>query len=88
MFLFSIQHPALQVNDNAQGVRVVENFIQLHLRKDVTLALSSIGVVQPTVIQMLAIPKIQRGKNVLCAAETGNTNPSLVVLTCLTFDPL
>ncbi len=34
-------------------------------------ALEEIGVTKPTVIQMLAIPKIVRGRNVLCASETG-----------------
>jgi superfamily II DNA/RNA helicase len=49
----------------------VENFSQLYLRSDVVNALENIGVTQPTVIQMLAIPKIAAGKNVLCASETG-----------------
>ena len=53
------------------GSRVVESFSQLYLRGDVVNALENIGVTQPTVIQMLAIPKIAVGKNVLCASETG-----------------
>lgn len=73
----SIQHPALQTNDVSQGARVVETFTQLHIRRDVVQALNSIGVTQPTVIQMLAIPKIQRGKNILFASETGNRWPTL-----------
>ena len=50
---------------------MVDNFSDLYLREDVVSALKEIGVTKPTVIQMLAIPKIVRGKNVLCAAETG-----------------
>lgn len=49
----------------------MENFSQLYLRSDVVSALENIEVTQPTVIQMLAIPKIAAGKNVLCASETG-----------------
>ena len=49
----------------------MENFSHLYLRSDVVGALENIGVTQPTVIQMLAIPKIAAGKNVLCASETG-----------------
>lgn len=49
----------------------MENFSELYLRDDVVNALENIGVTQPTVIQMLAIPKIAAGKNVLCASETG-----------------
>jgi len=50
---------------------MAENFSELYLREDVVESLNEMGVTKPTVIQMLAIPKIVRGKNVLCAAETG-----------------
>ena len=49
----------------------MDNFSQLYLRSDVVSALEGVGVTQPTVIQMLAIPKIAAGRNVLCASETG-----------------
>ena len=70
-----MQHPALQVGgeDRALGTRVADNFTQLFLRSDVVSALEGIGVTQPTVIQMLAIPKIAAGRNVLCASETGKS---------------
>ena len=63
------QHPSLQ----ALGTRVVDSFSQLFLRDDIVSALDGVGVTHPTVIQMLAIPKIAAGKNVLCAAETGKS---------------
>ena len=50
---------------------MAENFSELYLRDDVVESLNEMSVTKPTVIQMLAIPKIVRGKNVLCAAETG-----------------
>lgn len=49
----------------------MQSFSDLSLRDDVVSALTEVGVTKPTVIQMLAIPKILRGKNVLCASETG-----------------
>lgn len=70
--LTALQHPSLQVgSDHSLGARVVDSFSQLYLRSDVVSALEGIGVTQPTVIQMLAIPKISAGRNVLCASETG-----------------
>lgn len=50
----------------------MRTFSDLLLREDVVSALAEVGVTEPTLIQMLAIPKILRGKNVLCASETGN----------------
>ena len=50
---------------------MVRNFSELSLREDVVSALTEVGVTKPTLIQMLAIPKILRGKNVICASETG-----------------
>ena len=51
---------------------MLESFSQLPLRSDVVGALGGVGVTRPTVIQMLAMPKIARGKNVLIASETGS----------------
>lgn len=61
----SSKHPALDV-------KTPETFKDLRLRDDVVEALKSIGAEKPTVVQMLAIPKILRGRNTLCAAETGS----------------
>ena len=63
------QHPALAQHSNP---RVVDSFSQLLLRSDVVAAMEESEVTRPTVIQMLAIPKICRGKNVLIASETGD----------------
>ena len=57
--------------DGFRGQRRIEDFSDLYLREDVVSALQDVGVTKPTVIQMLAIPKIIRGKNVMCASETG-----------------
>lgn len=55
------------------GDRVVQNFSELFLRDDVVASLTRVGATKPTVIQMLATPKILRGKNVLFASETGTS---------------
>lgn len=59
------------------------SFSELYLRSDVVKALEGIGVSQPTVIQMLAIPKIAAGRNVLCASETGKRVSQLMWLKLL-----
>lgn len=66
------KHPALSSGEPVMGQRLVQNFSELSLQGDVVSALDEVGVVKPTVIQMLAIPKILRGKNVICASETGS----------------
>lgn len=62
------QHPAIISASNS----TIKTFTQLRLRDEVVNALHHNNITQPTLIQMLAIPKILRGKNVLCAAETGS----------------
>ncbi|XP_062502583.1 uncharacterized protein LOC134179663, partial [Corticium candelabrum] len=48
------------------------SFSDLQLNNDVVDALRAINVIKPTVIQMLSIPKILRGRNVIVSAETGS----------------
>lgn len=57
--------------DGFKSKKLVKDFSDLYLRDDVVAALQEVGVTKPTVIQMLSIPKIVRGKNVFCASETG-----------------
>lgn len=72
MYCIGFQHPALlDVPPQTGPVRIIDSFSQLSLREDVIGALKSVGVTRPTTVQVLAIPKIARGKNVICAAETG-----------------
>ena len=42
------------------------------LRNDVIDSIESMGISQPTVIQLKGIPMILKGRNVLCAAQTGS----------------
>eukprot|EP00112_Aurelia_sp_Birch-Aquarium-sp1_P015857 Seg3545.2 transcript_id=Seg3545.2/GoldUCD/mRNA.D3Y31 product="DEAD-box ATP-dependent RNA helicase 39" protein_id=Seg3545.2/GoldUCD/D3Y31 len=49
----------------------VPTFSKFNLRNDVIQGLESLQISQPTVIQMKAIPAILKGKDVLCAAQTG-----------------
>lgn len=48
------------------------SFGALKLRPDVLKAVKSFDIHRPSGIQLMAIPEIMHGKNVLCAAETGS----------------
>lgn len=47
-------------------------FHNLHLCRELVEALSSVNLTHPTTVQLQTIPKILKGHNVLCAAETGS----------------
>ena len=49
----------------------VPTFTKFDLRNDVLQGIESLQISQPTIIQMKAIPAILKGKDVLCAAQTG-----------------
>ena len=49
----------------------VPTFSNFNLRNDVIQGLESLQISQPTIIQMKGIPAILKGKDVLCAAQTG-----------------
>lgn len=77
LLVLFFQHPALAGGKPVGGERLVQNFSELLLREDVVASLTEVEACKPTVIQMLAIPKILRGKNVLFASETGEVVCSL-----------
>ncbi|XP_026233323.1 probable ATP-dependent RNA helicase DDX28 [Anabas testudineus] len=47
-------------------------FGDLRICKELLDALDSIGITHPTTVQLQAIPKVMKGHNILCAAETGS----------------
>lgn len=47
-------------------------FRSLHLCPELVEALGNNSIIHPTTVQLLTIPKILNGHNVLCAAETGS----------------
>ncbi|XP_028665172.1 probable ATP-dependent RNA helicase DDX28 [Erpetoichthys calabaricus] len=51
---------------------IKRTFQSLGLCPELTSALQSVGIVHPTIVQLQTIPNLLRGKNVLCAAETGS----------------
>ncbi|XP_068587255.1 probable ATP-dependent RNA helicase DDX28 [Cebidichthys violaceus] len=46
-------------------------FNNLHICKELVEALNSVNITHPTTVQLQTIPKVMKGHNVLCAAETG-----------------
>lgn len=47
-------------------------FNELCICKELVEALDSINITHPTTVQLQTIPKVMKGQNVLCAAETGS----------------
>ncbi|XP_028257684.1 putative ATP-dependent RNA helicase DDX28 [Parambassis ranga] len=54
------------------GQKKPVTFNNLHVCKELVEVLASIGIVQPTTVQLQTIPKVMKGHNILCAAETGS----------------
>lgn len=47
-------------------------FDHLRICKELVETLNSINITNPTTVQLQTIPKVMRGHNILCAAETGS----------------
>lgn len=52
--------------------RASVTFNNLHLCKELVEALDSVNITHPTTVQLQTIPKVMKGQNILCAAETGS----------------
>ncbi|XP_006010709.1 probable ATP-dependent RNA helicase DDX28 [Latimeria chalumnae] len=59
-------HPAVEEDKKAS------TFGSLGLCSPLIEALETLGIARPTAVQLQTIPKLLRGQNVLCAAETGS----------------
>lgn len=65
--------PCVTENPKKDGEqKTLVNFNSLHLCKELVEALHSINITHPTTVQLQTIPKITKGHNILCAAETGS----------------
>lgn len=47
-------------------------FRKLHICNELVETLDKIGITHPTTVQLQTIPKVMKGYNILCAAETGS----------------
>lgn len=52
--------------------RAAPTFKDLRVCKELGDTLESMGITRPTTVQLQTIPKVMKGHNVLCAAETGS----------------
>ncbi|XP_051235381.1 probable ATP-dependent RNA helicase DDX28 [Dicentrarchus labrax] len=63
------------VADNQkEGVeqKPLATFKNFHICKELVEILENINITHPTTVQLQTIPKVMRGQNILCAAETGS----------------
>ncbi|KAM6942696.1 putative ATP-dependent RNA helicase DDX28 [Xenentodon cancila] len=58
----------------AEGVvqKTPVTFNKLRICKELVETLDAIGIARPTTVQLQTIPKVLKGYNILCAAETGS----------------
>lgn len=61
-----------QLEETEKQKKKSMTFHNLHLCRELVEALSSVNLTHPTTVQLQTIPKIMKGHNVLCAAETGS----------------
>lgn len=54
------------------GQKTPVTFANLHICRELIETLDAIGITRPTTVQRQAIPKVMKGHNILCAAETGS----------------
>ncbi|CAG5853350.1 unnamed protein product [Menidia menidia] len=54
------------------GERPSTTFKNLRICKELVETLEGLGITHPTTVQVQTIPKVMRGHNILCAAETGS----------------
>ncbi|XP_029284653.1 putative ATP-dependent RNA helicase DDX28 [Cottoperca gobio] len=47
-------------------------FKNLHICKELVEALDKLNIIHPTTVQLQTIPKVMKGHNIICAAETGS----------------
>lgn len=65
--------PCVEGNRKEDGGQEISvTFENLHICKKLIETLDGIGITQPTTVQLQTIPKIIKGHNILCAAETGS----------------
>ncbi|XP_033973039.1 probable ATP-dependent RNA helicase DDX28 [Trematomus bernacchii] len=65
--------PCVAENQNEEVEKeAAVTFNNLHICKELVETLEKIGITNPTTVQLQTIPKVMKGHNILCAAETGS----------------
>uniref|UniRef100_A0A146P0F4 RNA helicase n=1 Tax=Fundulus heteroclitus TaxID=8078 RepID=A0A146P0F4_FUNHE len=64
--------PFIAASPKEDAGREPRTFHSLHICRELVETLERSGIRHPTVVQLQTIPKVMRGQNVLCAAETGS----------------
>ncbi|KAG7518333.1 putative ATP-dependent RNA helicase DDX28 [Solea senegalensis] len=64
--------PCVTANHEEEAEQKAVTFNKLHICKELVQALDSVDIKHPTTVQLQTIPKIMKGHNILCAAETGS----------------
>lgn len=64
--------PFVAESKEDDGEKPPKTFSDLHLCEELVETLDKIDISQPTIVQLRTIPKVMRGHNILCAAETGS----------------
>lgn len=64
--------PCVAENQEDVEQKTLVTFSKLRICKELVEALDSISITHPTTVQLQTIPKVMKGHNILCAAETGS----------------
>ncbi|XP_004067445.1 probable ATP-dependent RNA helicase DDX28 [Oryzias latipes] len=64
--------PYISGNQRKDEDKPSVTFSKLHICKELLDVLNDIGITHPTTVQLQTIPKVMKGHNILCAAETGS----------------
>ncbi|XP_068174460.1 probable ATP-dependent RNA helicase DDX28 [Antennarius striatus] len=64
--------PPFVVDNQKEGTEQKTSFEDLHICKKLVEALQDMNIRHPTRVQLQTIPKVMRGHNIVCAAETGS----------------
>lgn len=64
--------PFVTGNQQEKNDKERKTFRHLHICQELVEVLSNANITHPTTVQLQTIPKVLRGHNILCAAETGS----------------
>uniref|UniRef100_A0A1A7X130 ATP-dependent RNA helicase n=1 Tax=Iconisemion striatum TaxID=60296 RepID=A0A1A7X130_9TELE len=64
--------PCLTGNQHEEQTTPAVTFHNLRICNKLVETLDVVGIIHPTTVQLQTIPKVMRGHNILCAAETGS----------------
>ncbi|XP_061881051.1 probable ATP-dependent RNA helicase DDX28 [Entelurus aequoreus] len=64
--------PFVSGSHKEDAEKPAKTFHKLHISKELVETLENLNIIHPTSVQLQTIPKVMRGHNILCAAETGS----------------